>query len=100
MPYTDVNILNVGRGSCSVVESPSGRKSMIDINDGGELREAAGMSFAARFPPGSRDQLAEEQAGRPNCGVEQAVWDHTALAVHPLASGCRPHGRATADSQR
>lgn len=49
MPYTDVNILNVGRGSCSVVESPSGRKSMIDINDGGELREAAGMSFAARF---------------------------------------------------
>ena len=49
MPYTDVNILNVGRGSCAIVESPSGRKSMIDINDGGELREAAGMSVATRF---------------------------------------------------
>src|ERR1039458_1001476 len=49
MPYTDVNILNVGRGSCAVVESTSGRKSMIDMNDGGELREAAGMSVAARF---------------------------------------------------
>jgi beta-lactamase superfamily II metal-dependent hydrolase len=37
--YTDVHVLNVGRGSCTVVESPSGRASMIDINDGGKLRE-------------------------------------------------------------
>jgi beta-lactamase superfamily II metal-dependent hydrolase len=36
--YTDVHILNVGRGSCTVVESPSGRPTMIDINDGGKLR--------------------------------------------------------------
>lgn len=36
--YTDVHVLNVGRGSCTVVKSPSGRASMIDINDGGELR--------------------------------------------------------------
>jgi len=36
--YTDVHVLNVGRGSCTVVESPSGRATMIDINDGGELR--------------------------------------------------------------
>jgi competence protein ComEC len=36
--YTDVNILNVGRGSCTVVRSPSGRATMIDINDGGKLR--------------------------------------------------------------
>jgi beta-lactamase superfamily II metal-dependent hydrolase len=36
--YTDVHVLNVGRGSCTVVESPSGRASMIDINDGGQLR--------------------------------------------------------------
>jgi len=53
MGHTDVNILNVGRGSCAVVESPSGRVSMIDINDGGELREAAGMSPAARFLEGA-----------------------------------------------
>lgn len=37
--YTDVHILNVGAGSCTVVASPSGRLSMIDINDGGELRD-------------------------------------------------------------
>jgi competence protein ComEC len=36
--YTDVHVLNVGRGSCTVVESPSGRTTMIDINDGGKLR--------------------------------------------------------------
>ena len=49
MAHTDVNILNVGAGSCAVIGSPSGRYSMIDINDGGELREAAGMSSAARM---------------------------------------------------
>jgi competence protein ComEC len=36
--YTDVHVLNVGRGSCTIVESPSGRATMIDINDGGKLR--------------------------------------------------------------
>jgi competence protein ComEC len=37
--YTDIHVLNVGAGSCAVIESPSGRISMIDINDGGELRD-------------------------------------------------------------
>src|SRR5713226_8372778 len=36
--YTDVHVLNVGRGSCTVIHSPSGRATMIDINDGGKLR--------------------------------------------------------------
>jgi hypothetical protein len=36
--HTDVHVLNVGRGSCTVIQSPSGRATMIDINDGGELR--------------------------------------------------------------
>lgn len=36
--YTDVHVLNVGRGSCTVVSSPGGRTTMIDINDGGKLR--------------------------------------------------------------
>lgn len=36
--HTDVHVLNVGRGSCTVIQSPSGRSTMIDINDGGKLR--------------------------------------------------------------
>jgi competence protein ComEC len=36
--YTDVHVLNVGRGSCTVIQSPSGRATMIDLNDGGQLR--------------------------------------------------------------
>jgi competence protein ComEC len=44
MAHTDVSVLNVGAGSCAVIESPSGRNSMIDINDGSDLREAAAMS--------------------------------------------------------
>jgi competence protein ComEC len=38
MTVTDVFILNVGSGSCTVVSHPSGRKTMIDINNGRELR--------------------------------------------------------------
>lgn len=38
--YTSIHILNVGAGSCLVLDSPSGRRSMVDINDGGELRHA------------------------------------------------------------
>lgn len=36
---TDIYILNVGAGSCVVVDHPSGRRSMIDINNGRELRQ-------------------------------------------------------------
>jgi len=49
MAHSDVSILNVGAGSCCVIESPSGRNSMIDINDGSDLREAAAMSSIDRL---------------------------------------------------
>lgn len=49
MGYSDINVLNVGAGSCIVIESPSGRKSMIDINDGGKLRESAALSALQRI---------------------------------------------------
>ncbi len=42
---TVINILNVGRGSCAVIEHPSGRRSMIDIN------------IAAKLPPGEVVEL-------------------------------------------
>ncbi len=35
---TDVYILDVGAGSCVVIDHPSGRRTMIDINDGRRLR--------------------------------------------------------------
>jgi beta-lactamase superfamily II metal-dependent hydrolase len=38
MATTDVFILNVGAGSCAVISHPNGRTSMIDINNGRELR--------------------------------------------------------------
>ncbi len=47
--HTDVNILNVGAGSCAVIESPSGRNSMVDINDGSDIREAATLSAVDRL---------------------------------------------------
>ena len=47
--YTDVHILNVGRGSCTVVRSPSGRATMIDINDGGRLRPEEYEAIKQRF---------------------------------------------------
>jgi hypothetical protein len=53
MQCTDIFILNVGRGSCAVIAHPSGRRSMIDINNGRELR-----------PMEREVLLAEGQAGR------------------------------------
>jgi competence protein ComEC len=47
--YTDIHILNVGRGSCTVIESPSGRTTMIDINDGGKLRPEEYEAIEARL---------------------------------------------------
>jgi competence protein ComEC len=47
--YTDIHVLNVGRGSCTVVESPSGRATMIDINDGGKLRPDEQEAIKGRF---------------------------------------------------
>jgi competence protein ComEC len=49
MDYSDVNVLNVGAGSSIVIQSPSGRNSMIDINDGSDLRESATMEALARI---------------------------------------------------
>lgn len=47
--YTDIHILNVGRGSCTVIESPSRRTTMIDINDGGRLRPDEREAIEGRF---------------------------------------------------
>jgi competence protein ComEC len=38
MTVTDVHVLNVGAGSCTVVEHPSGHVTMVDVNDGGDQR--------------------------------------------------------------
>ncbi len=54
MPATDIFILNVGAGSCAVISHPSGRRTMIDINNGGTLRsyelqalrESSALTFA------------------------------------------------------
>jgi beta-lactamase superfamily II metal-dependent hydrolase len=35
---TDVHVLNVGAGSCTVVVSPNGHVTMVDINDGSDQR--------------------------------------------------------------
>lgn len=55
--YTDVHVLNVGAGSCTVIHSPSGRLSMIDINDGGELREYEKSAFAGILSLSRRREL-------------------------------------------
>jgi competence protein ComEC len=47
--YTDIHVLNVGRGSCTVIESPGGRTTMIDINDGGKLRLEEYAAFNQRY---------------------------------------------------
>jgi competence protein ComEC len=69
--YTDVHILNVGRGSCSVIQSPSGRATMIDINDGGKLREE---EYAA----------IKQRTANILFGAEWAIKKEEALLVDPI----------------
>jgi competence protein ComEC len=66
--YTDVHILNVGRGSCTVIDSPSGRATMIDINDGGKLRpeeyeaikQRSSLTFLAEALIAKEEQLLDD----------------------------------------
>jgi hypothetical protein len=61
--YTDIFILNVGRGSCAVIAHPSGRRSMIDINNGRELRP---MEREVLLSEGAVDRLAALEASLVN----------------------------------
>ncbi|MGE3139825.1 MAG: ComEC/Rec2 family competence protein [Thermoleophilia bacterium] len=45
--YIDIFVLNVGAGSCAVIDHASGRRSMIDINNGGTLRAAERSALLA-----------------------------------------------------
>jgi beta-lactamase superfamily II metal-dependent hydrolase len=58
--YTDVFILNVGAGSCAVIAHPGPRRSMIDINNGGQLRAAERSALVAE---GAFGRLAQIKAG-------------------------------------
>jgi competence protein ComEC len=64
MTATDVFILNVGSGSCTVVSHPSGRKTMIDINNGRELRayEYEALSEGRSREAALREAARYEQA--------------------------------------
>jgi competence protein ComEC len=65
MPPTDVFILNVGSGSCTVVSHPLGRKTMIDINNGRALRDYEYTALRASQP----HEIALREAAR----YEQAL---------------------------
>jgi competence protein ComEC len=73
MTYSDINFLNVAAGSCTVIESPSGRVSMIDINDGTELREAQSMSLASRILKEAEIQALAARLVDPVDWVKQRV---------------------------
>jgi competence protein ComEC len=63
MQYTDIFILNVGRGSCVLVIHPSGRHSMIDINNGRELHP---MERQVLLAEGATSRLAALEADLVN----------------------------------
>jgi competence protein ComEC len=66
MKTTDIYILNVGAGSCIVTKHPSGRASMIDINNGGELRDYEYSSGAADSVHAALSEAAAAKAELTN----------------------------------
>jgi len=71
MVPTDIFILNVGSGSCTIVSHPSGRKTMIDINNGGELRS---YEYEALAEGSSRDVALREAAALKQALVNPIDW--------------------------
>lgn len=57
MEKAKIHILNVGHGSCSLIEHPSGRLTLIDINNGGELDEESFIEIASNYGLGGTDQM-------------------------------------------
>ena len=92
MSHSDVSFLNVGAGACTLIESPSGRVSMVDINDGGSLREALAMSQIDRLLRSAElDQLQAKL-------VDPVTWVKTYVKTsdvfHSLEAACRQARRA------
>jgi hypothetical protein len=49
MNIKKIHILNVGHGSCTLIEHPSGRLTMIDINNGTEIDEDSYSEIASQL---------------------------------------------------
>ncbi len=47
MSNTEIHFLNVGHGDCTIIRHPSGRITMVDINNGSELDPSTKEEFAA-----------------------------------------------------
>ena len=70
-----VHFLNVGRGSCSIIEHGSGRVSLIDVCNGSPVRrEKAEMHFAAE---------AHYPIAKPRGDFK--MWDHPTNPLQYLA---------------
>jgi competence protein ComEC len=80
--FTDVHVLNVGRGSCTVIQSPSGRATMIDINDGGKLRpdeyeaikQRSSLAMFAEAQIKKEEQLLDDPIDWLRANVGTSMW--------------------------
>jgi hypothetical protein len=82
---TDVFILNVGRGSCAVIAHPGGRKTMIDINNGRELRPIEREALLAEGLTGS----AVGSPAKTSTDSSSAIKTRTTCRVCAASSGAR-----------
>src|SRR5437763_1815480 len=62
---TKIHFLNVGHGDCTVIEHPSGRRTMIDINNGGGYDDDTMAELQAAYPPYSFEDYQSVMAGIP-----------------------------------
>lgn len=69
-----IHFLNVGHGDCTIIEHPSGRITMVDINNGDELDDdsfseiLAAYGARSRFGLRAQNTLAELASGRRPAG--------------------------------
>ena len=80
-----VHFLNVGRGDCTIIEFPSGRIGMVDINNLKVLDNDTRMEVLKEYHE-SIDYLADKEAGKSKYSLdEQFLAKEEASLTDPLA---------------
>lgn len=64
-----VHFLNVGHGDCTIIEHPSGKVTVIDINNGADLDFTTARELAEEFGAGGLKFELNELAGGKRLGV-------------------------------
>jgi competence protein ComEC len=69
---TRIHFLNVGHGDCTIIEHPSGRRTMIDINNGGTYDDETYSELTTAYPASMFD-IENLFSGKPALSLRERL---------------------------